>query len=371
VSDRFYLERALELAGRATRRTSPNPMVGAVLVRQGQVVGEGWHEGAGTPHAEIRALEAAGPAARGATLYVNLEPCAHLGRTPPCAPRLVEAGVARVVVGLRDPNPAVDGKGLEILRRAGVEVRLAEVDLQERCARHNAFFCQWVRRGRPFVTVKYAMSADGKIATRTGHSRWISGEASRRRAHRERARHDAVLVGLGTVRADDPQLTVRLDSGPDPLRVVVDSQARLPLDCRLLSGGAPVLVACTEEAPAERVQALARRAEVVRLPARGGRVSLQALAAHLASRGVCSVLLEGGSELIGSALEEGLVDRVLVFVAPLLLGGRQAPTPAAGQGVAAVSQGLRLRDVTWERLGDDLLLEGWIWSPADFVVAEV
>jgi diaminohydroxyphosphoribosylaminopyrimidine deaminase/5-amino-6-(5-phosphoribosylamino)uracil reductase len=353
------MDRALRLAERGIGLTSPNPAVGAVLVSDGRVVGEGAHLRAGGPHAEAAALDAAGPAARGATCYVTLEPCAHFGRTPPCADALVRAGVSRVVAAVGDPHREVDGRGLARLQAAGVTVAVG-LRAAEARALNRAFFCA-VTEGRPHVTLKTAMTLDGRIASADGASRWITGEAARLEAHRLRFAADAVVVGIGTVLADDPQLTVRHSGLPpkEPLRVVVDSRLRLPADARILRSGDPgrVLVACAAPAPAGPAAALrARGARVLELPGEGGRVDLRALLEALRALHVIAVLIEGGGELGGAFAEAGLVDRVAFFVAPRLLGGREAPGPLGGRG-RALKDALTLADVTVRRLDDDLLVE--------------
>lgn len=362
-----YMRRALALARRAAGRTRPNPMVGAVVVREGRVVGEGYHRQAGTPHAEVHALQAAGPLARGATLYVSLEPCAHHGRTPPCTDAILAAGIRRVVAATVDPNPLVAGRGLERLRRAGLEV--ATGVLEEEARELNAAFFKYITAGRPLVTFKYAMTLDGKVASRTGAARWISSPAARRLVHRWRAAADAVVVGVGTVLADDPELTVRLVRGRDPVRVVVDSRLRTPASARVVAAAArspaPTWIATTELAPPERRAALAAAgAEVLVLPARGGRVDLHGLLAELARREITGVLLEGGPTLAAAFLEEGLVDRVAAFVCPLLLGGVTAPGPVGGAGRADPAEALPLQDVRWRRVGDDLLVTARPAPPA-------
>lgn len=359
-ADRPFLERALALAVQGRLTCAPNPMVGCVLVREGAVVGEGWHEVAGGPHAEVVALRAAGEAARGATAYVTLEPCVHFGRTPPCAPALVSAGITRVVVGLRDPFPAVAGRGLQQLLEAGLEVDLAPRGLQERCARQNFLFLHRVRGGGVFATMKFAMTLDGKIATATGHAKWISSPESRTRGHVERAVHDAILVGIGTVLADDPSLDCRIPGGRDPVPVVVDGGLRTPPTAKLLRSRR-ALVACREDADLERERCLRDAgAEVLRLP--GETVPLRLVVQALGERGLSSVLVEGGGRVHASALAEGIVHRVLGFVAPLMLGGEQARTPVEGPGVLRVDDGWRVDRLAWEPSGPDLLLEGFLWD---------
>jgi diaminohydroxyphosphoribosylaminopyrimidine deaminase/5-amino-6-(5-phosphoribosylamino)uracil reductase len=357
--DERYMRRAIDLAERARGLTSPNPMVGAVIVRDGVVVGEGFHAAAGRPHAEIEALAAAGSRARGATLYVTLEPCAHQGRTPPCAPAVVAAGIRRVVFAVADPNPMVDGRGRRVLEAA--EVSVTSGVLEAEAARQNRVFLTAMRAGRPHVTLKAAITVDGKLADRHGASRWITGEPARREAHRLRSESDAIVVGLGTVLADDPALTVRLDQPwpREPYRVVLDTQARTPPGARFITSGKPsrALIAVGRGAPAERVGALeATGAEVVPVPAEEGRIDVRALLATLHAREVRGVLVEGGGEVHAAFLEAALVDRVAVFVAPRLLGGRTAPSLIGGRG-AELKSAPRLDALSVRAVGDDLLIE--------------
>lgn len=358
--DERLMQRALVLAESARGLTSPNPLVGALVVRDDIVAGEGFHPGAGAPHAERFALAAAGAAARGATLYVTLEPCGHQGRTPPCVPAIIEAGIRRVVVAVVDPNPQVSGAGVTALRQAGLEVSVGCLEGDAR--RLNRPFFTWITERRPFVTLKAAMSLDGKIAGWDRFSRWITGEAARREVHRLRSEADAIAVGIGTVLADDPELTVRLEPAwpREPYRVVLDSHGRTPPTARVLAAGRPerTVIAVTEAAPTARLRALeACGAQILRLPARDGRVDLHALVTDLAQREVTALLLEGGGELNAAFLEAGLVDRVLVFVAPILLGGREAPSPLGGAG-RTLKEAFRLSSITARPLGEDLLIEG-------------
>ncbi|MFQ5898305.1 MAG: bifunctional diaminohydroxyphosphoribosylaminopyrimidine deaminase/5-amino-6-(5-phosphoribosylamino)uracil reductase RibD [Candidatus Methylomirabilia bacterium] len=365
VDDTALMQRALELAFRARGLTSPNPLVGAVLARDGVVVGEGYHRQAGAPHAEVEALRSAGERARGGTLYVTLEPCVHQGRTAPCVPAVVDASVRRVVVAVADPNPKVDGRGIAALRETGVEVAVGCLEAEAR-ELNRAFFTS-MREGRPFVTLKAAVTLDGKIAGWDRSSRWITGPLARQEGHRLRSLSDAIVVGIGTVLSDDPRLTVRLpDPWPrEPLRVVVDSQGRTPPTAQVLTAGVPdrTLIAVTEGAPRRRVQRLeATGATVLRLPARDGRVGLPELLGALARREVVALLLEGGAELNAAFLEAGLVDRVALFFAPLLLGGVQAPGLVGGPG-RGLKEAFRLREVRVRSVGDDFLLEGEIERP--------
>jgi diaminohydroxyphosphoribosylaminopyrimidine deaminase/5-amino-6-(5-phosphoribosylamino)uracil reductase len=365
--DARAMRRALTLAERGRGATSPNPLVGCVLVRDGAIVGEGHHARAGGPHAEAVALADAGDAARGATAYVTLEPCDHHGRTPPCSAALIEAGVRRVVVATLDPDPRVDGAGVRRLRDAGVEV---EVGLLEDEARaQNEAFLTSQARGRPFVLYKTAMTLDGKIATRTGHSRWITGEASRARVQRWRHELDAVAVGVTTVLLDDPRLTARVEGGRTPLKVVFDSVARTPPDAALLrpdDAGVPArtIVYVGPQAPEARRAALrAAGAEVVVLDGPAGRPAVGAALADLDAREVRSLLLEGGGTLAWSFLEADAVDRVAWFIGPKLLGGNGA-TPLGGLGARTMQDAIELDEVAVEASGDDLLVRARVRSRA-------
>ncbi|MGA2152287.1 MAG: bifunctional diaminohydroxyphosphoribosylaminopyrimidine deaminase/5-amino-6-(5-phosphoribosylamino)uracil reductase RibD, partial [Geobacteraceae bacterium] len=315
------MRRALALARKGLGRTGPNPAVGCVIVREGSIVGEGWHERAGTPHAEIHALARAGERARNADVYVTLEPCGHFGKTPPCADALIEAGVARVYAGMVDPNPRVKGQGLERLRLAGI-IAVAGI-MENACRVVNEPFIKHVTTGLPFVIMKSALTMDGKSATAGGDARWITNERSRRFVHKLRSRVDAIMVGVGTVIADDPLLTSRIPGGKDPLRVVVDSTLRIPLDARLLylESAAGTVVATVNDDAAAVARIRERGAEVLICREKNGRVDLHDLLARLGAMTVQSLLLEGGSTLAGEALRLGLIDKVMLFFAPKLVGG--------------------------------------------------
>ena len=350
------MRRALRLAERGRGRVAPNPIVGAVLVRGGRVVGEGWHRALGEPHAEAMALARAGRLARGSTLYCTLEPCDHQGRTPPCTEALIAAGVTRCVVALRDPNRIVDGRGLHRLRSAGIACEVGLLAAEVGASLRGYLLAHTERR--PRVTWKVAMTLDGRIADARGHSQWITGPEARRRGHGMRAAADAILVGLGTVRADDPRLTVRLPrrSGPQPLRVVCDTSLRIPVRSRLVSGSLArgTVIACGLEAPASRERVLrARGVEVWRLPLAGGRVSPRALARALVRTGHHEVLLEGGATLGGAWLRAGMIDELAVFTAPRVLGSGLGWCPPIG---ATLRNSPRGRFDSIERLGEDALL---------------
>ena len=352
------MARALALAELGRGRTSPNPPVGAVLTRDGQVVGEGHHARAGSAHAEVVALEQAGDLAQGATLWVTLEPCCHTGRTGPCTKVLLAAGVSEVHVATLDPNPQVHGKGVAQLRAAGVSVSVGEHEDEAQSLIRE--FAVWVTEGRPSVTLKFAMSLDGKVATAGGDSQWISSELSRARAHQLRAEHDAVMVGSGTVLADDPRLTAREVPGGSrqPLRVIVDSRLRTPATARVFAtDGGTVLVVTTEGADPGRARALIEAgAELLALPAVAGRVPLSELLQRLGDRQVTSLLVEGGPTLLGSLWEERLGDRIAAFVAPVLVGGAGAPGPFGGLGAATLERSWRVAGLKAEPVGPDLLL---------------
>ncbi len=353
--DRTFMARALELARRGLGLAAPNPMVGAVLVRDGRIVGEGWHEGPGTDHAEVAALRRAGELARGATLYVTLEPCSHQGRTPPCAPAVAAAGVARLVAAARDPNPTVDGRGFAVLREAGVRVEAGVGAPEGRDL--IAGFAKHVRSGLPFVTLKTASSLDGKAAARDGSSRWITGEAARRDAHELRAEAGAVAAGAGTVLADDPSLTVRLEGyrGRQPVRVVVDASGRTPGGGRVHDGAARTVVATTVRAPGPARAAWEDAgAEVLVLPESPEGVALDALLEALGKRDVQGLLVEGGPTLAWSFLRAGLIDRWVAYVGARALGGAGAMPAVGGDGVPSIGEAIPLHIESVERLGEDV-----------------
>ncbi len=359
MNDETFMQIALDLAARGRGRVEPNPMVGAVVVGDGRIVGRGWHREFGGPHAEVFALDDAGDAARGATLYVTLEPCCHQGKTPPCTEAVISAGIGRVVAAMMDPFPEVAGRGLQLLSEAGIEVECGV--LEGRAMKLNAPFVKLVTTGRPYVIAKWAMSLDGKIATRTGESRWISSEASRRRAHEMRNIVDAVMIGIGTAVVDDPELTCRIESGRNPRRIIVDSTARLALDSKLVRSAREVetIVAATDAAPAGRVRALRDAGcKVLQVAARDARVDLDALLGLLGGLKLTNVLVEGGGELLGELIGRRLADSAMVFIAQKVIGGRDAPVPVAGEGITPLGDALELTDVRVEQMGPDILIEG-------------
>ncbi|MFH1038415.1 MAG: bifunctional diaminohydroxyphosphoribosylaminopyrimidine deaminase/5-amino-6-(5-phosphoribosylamino)uracil reductase RibD [PVC group bacterium] len=360
--DRLFMARALALAVRSGRAVRPNPRVGAVLARNGRVIAAAYHSRFGGPHAEVKALQKAGPAARGATLYVTLEPCSSYGKTAPCTDVVIGAGVSRVVIGCRDRNPANADKAPAIFRKAGIRVTVGV--LEKECSELNRDFFTWVVRGKPYTVLKLALSLDGKIATRTGQSRWIGSAGSRRCAHFLRSRSDAVLVGITTVLADNPRLTVRMGyRNPGLKRVVLDSRGRIPLSSRLVRRRDPgnTILAATSRAPAARLRKLARRGvSLLQLPVRSGRVDLKSLFRQLAGAGVMRLLVEGGGETAASVLEAGLVDEVHLFIAPVIVGGRSAVPAVGGRGVKSIKDAFRLTGLVVERVGEDIHLHGFI-----------
>jgi diaminohydroxyphosphoribosylaminopyrimidine deaminase/5-amino-6-(5-phosphoribosylamino)uracil reductase len=361
--DEQFMRRTLELARQGCGWTNPNPLVGTVIVKEGRIVGEGYHERFGGPHAEICALNAAGEQAQGGDLYVNLEPCIHWGKTPPCVERIIAAGIKRVVLATRDPNPLVDGRGAAELRKAGVEVR--EGILEKEARKLNELFFKFITCGRPFVALKLAISLDGKIATKTGDSRWISNNRSRELAHQLRNRYSAVLVGIKTVLKDDPQLTARLGTvrTKDPLRVILDSRGRIPLGAKVLnpSSEEPTLVATTEKMPQEKERALVERGACVwRLSAADGRVNLDELLRRLGERGIDGLLVEGGANVAAAFLEAGLIDKVILFIAPRIVGGQEAPSAVGGRGVERIAEAWQLKEASVRMLNGDVIYEGYL-----------
>ena len=360
-TDQHYLRLALRLARRGDGATSPNPMVGALLVRGSSIIGRGWHHRAGQPHAEIEALLDArrrGHQCRGATLIVTLEPCSTHGRTPPCTDAIIQAGVKRVVAGATDPNPRHAGRGFALLRKAGIAV--TRDALAEECARLNESFNHWIVHQTPFVTVKAAMTLDAKIATASGESKWITGPLARAAGMDLRRGADAILVGINTVLADDPSLTLR-PTGPSLLprrRIVLDTFARAPLDTKIVSDefAAATTIVVSKAAPEIRVTRLSRRVRVLIAPARGGQVDLRWLLKTLGAEQVTSLLVEGGGEVNASFLLQHLAHRIAFFYAPKILGGRDARKAVAGEGARNLKEALTLRDVEWRKLGDDWLL---------------
>ncbi len=356
MKEEVFMQMALRLARRGLGRTRPNPPVGAVVVRDGHVAGKGYHKRAGTPHAEVLALGEAGRKARGATLFVTLEPCSHHGRTPPCVDAIVRAGIRRVLVGSVDPNPAVNGSGIRALERAGIEVSTGV--LKERCDELIEFYRKYITTGTPFVTVKLATSMDGRIATKGGDSRWITSTASRRYVHRLRDIYDCVMVGAGTLRRDDPELTVRLVRGRNPVRAVVAEGLNFRASLKFFADdGTERLIFTTKEGEADRQKRFEELGvEVVPTMRASNGVSLRAAIKELGKRGITSVIIEGGSRLAASVLKEGLADRIMFFLAPLVIGGDGIPA-LRGLGVERLGDAITLEKVRVRRFGEDMMVE--------------
>ncbi len=352
-----YMRRAIELARHGKGWTAPNPMVGAVIVKDSRVIGEGYHHKCGEKHAEREAIASLKESARGADIYVTLEPCCHYGKTPPCTEAIIEQGISRVFIGSRDPNPLVAGKGVKVLRDHGIEV--VEDVLREECDALNPEFFHFITTGLPYVVMKYAMTLDGKIASRTGASKWITGETARAHVHSLRGRYAAVMAGIGTVLADDPMLNCRLPGAHQPLRVILDSSLRIPADSRIIqtAGEYQTLIAAAQVDPEKQAVLEEKGAEVILLPGEDGRVDLKALLRVLGERKISSVFVEGGGEIHEAMLSAGCVQHVMAYVAPLLLGGRDAKSPIEGIGADCPDLGTRLCRRKITTLDEDILLE--------------
>ena len=360
MPDEKFMRRAIELALRGEGRTRPNPLVGAVIVKDGRLIGEGYHTQYGALHAEREALADCfnrGENSRDADIYVTLEPCCHTGKQPPCTEALVEAGVGRVIIGSSDPNPLVAGKGVEYLLQHGIQVETGF--LKAECDALNPIFFHYITAGKPYVALKYAMTADGKIATVTSASKWITGEEAREHVQKLRNWYAAILVGINTVLADNPMLNCRLPGGVNPLRIVLDSNLRIPLDCQLVqtARNIPLMVVCSSDPAGKREKLEGLGVEVLLLPGVDGRPSLEALVSELGKRGIDSLLIEGGSQVHYSALQAGIVNHIYSYVAPKIFGGAQALGPVSGDGVQHVAEAFPLQVVGTQMFGSDILIE--------------
>lgn len=357
--DEKYMRLAMQLAGNAIGRTSPNPLVGAVIVKDNRVVGCGWHRKAGTPHAEVHALNQAGELAQGADVYVTLEPCAHYGKTPPCAKALVEAKVKNVYGGLLDVNPKVAGKGFKILEDAGIHVEYGF--LQDELRKQNEVFFKWIEHKKPFIVLKAAMTLDGKIATATGQSKWITNETSRAYGYKLRDIYDGIMVGINTVIEDNPMLTVRVDGGKNPIRIVVDSSLKIDINANVVQDkSAKTIVATTDKADKDKILKLqAQNVDVIVVDKdENDKVDIEKLLNILGQQNICSILVEGGATLSGSFVAKKLVDKVYFFIAPKIVGGKEAKTPVAGTGILNLQEALALKDIQIEKLEEDILIIG-------------
>ena len=363
MNDKDYMRLALQLAKKGCGWTSPNPMVGAVVVKEGRIIGQGWHQQYGQAHAERNALASCAEPPQGATMYVTLEPCCHYGKQPPCVDAILDAGIRRMVVGSADPNPLVAGKGIAILRAHGIAV--TEHVLQEECDELNKVFFHYITTKRPFVSMKYAMTMDGKIAAYTGASKWITGEAARNHVQQQRHRFRGIMVGVGTVLADDPLLTCRMEGGRDPVRIICDTHLRTPLRSQVVTTAkqVPTILATCCGDPEKQAAYQQAGCRVLCLEEQCGHVNLPQLMEQLGQEQIDSILLEGGGTLNWSALESGIVQQVQAYIAPKLFGGRDAKTPIEGAGVPLPDAAFRLKNSRLERLGEDFLIESEVEYP--------
>lgn len=360
--DEYYMKRALSLAKRGLGSTNPNPMVGALLVKNNRILSQGYHRRAGQPHAEIEAIKRARRDAKGSTLYVNLEPCTHFGKTPPCIEKIISEGIKKVVIGMRDPNPVNNGKGIKRLQRAGIDVRSGILKRESEAL--NRIFKTYITKNRPYVTVKIAQSLDGKIATSSGHSKWITNRESRQFVHRLRSRVDAVLVGVKTIIKDDPLLNARIkDAKRQPIRIVLDSGLNIPKDSRVIKErSSKLIVATTENVPPKRARELQKRdIDIIPFKQKRRRVDLKHLLRYLAHIGISHVLVEGGGTVIADFLQNKLVDEMLIFISPKVIGGRDAVTSVEGDGVRLINQAVKLKDIELEKFGEDILIKGYVY----------
>ncbi len=359
----FYMSQALDLARLGWGRTNPNPLVGAVIVKNQRIIGEGYHKVLGGPHAEIEALNSLSEDSCGSTVYVNLEPCSHFGRTPPCADALIKARVGKVVIGMTDPNPLVSGTGILLLKKAGIKILKGVMEKESQ--KLNEIFIKYITKKKPFVMIKSAMTLDGKIATRTGDSKWITNEESRLFVHNLRNRFSAIMVGINTILQDDPALTTRLpdNKGRDPVRIVIDSDARIPLNAKVITSSlnSPMILAVSGVLSKEKLKQLKdKNVKIVNAAGKDGNVDLGKLTEELYNMQIDSVLIEGGGTLNYSALKAGIVDKVLMFVAPKIVGGVQAKTAFEGEGVSSINEAYSIRDCEIKKFGHDILIEGYL-----------
>ncbi len=357
------MKMALALAEKVRGFTSPNPKVGAGVVQEGRVVGKGWHQKAGKAHAEVNAVDDAGSLSKGATIYVTLEPCNHTGRTPPCTKKIIDSGIKRIVVAMKDPNPDVTGGGIDVLKKAGIQVTQGLCEKQ--AEKLNEIFIKYIRTGQPFVILKTAATLDGRIATHTGDSKWVTGEAARRFVHKIRHETDAIMVGIGTVKADNPSLTARLSGmkGRDPRRIILDTRLSIPLDARLIQikSDSDTIIVCGKSALKEKKEALRKKeVKIVEAGEKDGGIDLLNLMPILGDMGITSLLIEGGSRVVQSALNSRIIDKVLFFYAPKILGGDDGVPICRGSGPDKMNQACQVRDMVVKRFENDILIEGYL-----------
>ncbi|WP_133015324.1 bifunctional diaminohydroxyphosphoribosylaminopyrimidine deaminase/5-amino-6-(5-phosphoribosylamino)uracil reductase RibD [Clostridium cuniculi] len=358
--DEKFMELVIELAKRGEGKVNPNPMVGAVIVKDGTIIGEGYHEKYGEGHAEVNAFESLKEDPSGATMYVTLEPCSHYGKTPPCVDKIIQSKIKRVVIGMIDPNPLVAGNGLDKLKRAGIEVKVGV--LEDKCKKLNEIFIKYILTKKPYVVLKTAMSLDGKIATRNGESKWISSEKSRLQVHNLRNKFSAIMVGVNTVIKDNPELTCRIKNGNDPIRIIVDSTLRIPINSKVLQNkDNKTIIVTTKRANINSMQELLKKnIKVIIIDEKNGQVDLNALIKKLGELGIDSILLEGGATLNYSALEENIVDKVMIYIAPKIIGGESSKTPVGGRGIDKLKDAFKLKNIAINILDEDILVEGYI-----------
>lgn len=364
--DEYYMSLALRLAEKGKGSVTPNPMVGAIIVKNNRVIGEGYHEQYGQPHAEVNAFNSAYEDVENATIYVTLEPCSHFGKTPPCADLIIQKKIKRVVIGALDPNPLVSGRGIKKIKTAGIEVTYGV--LAEESQQLNEVFIKFITENTPFVVLKTAMSLDGKIGTSMGESKWISGEKSRENVHKERGNLTGIMVGINTVLRDNPRLTVRVNDAKNPVRIVVDSQLRIPLGMNILQQQkeAPTIILTTKQAEQEKVDLLTEKGITILIVAdRKGKVDLREGMRKLGEMNIDSILLEGGSELNYSSLEAGIVDKIQVYIAPKIIGGNTSPTPVGGKGIDSLGKAFPIEKMKTRMIGEDIFIEGYIKRGVD------
>mgnify|MGYP003365141619 FL=1 len=355
--DEYYMDLAIVLAKKGGGNVNPNPQVGALIVKEGRIIGQGYHEKYGEAHAEINAFKSCNESPEGATLYVTLEPCAHQGKQPPCFEAIIKNRIKRVVIGHLDPNPLVSGKGIKAMREAGIEVSINV--LEKECEELNKIFFYYVSQGLPYVMMKYAMTLDGKIATSAGQSKWITGEIARQKVHQDRSRFMAIMIGVETLILDDPQLSVRLENGKNPIRIICDTHLRSPLASKIISTATeiPTIIATAESDPEKQAPFLKAGCEIILVSYLEGRLNLKELTKKLGEKGIDSIILEGGGTLNASALKAGIVQKVQTYIAPKIFGGKEAPSPVEGHGIEHPNQAYLLEGAQITYLGEDILLE--------------
>ncbi|MDD2752826.1 MAG: bifunctional diaminohydroxyphosphoribosylaminopyrimidine deaminase/5-amino-6-(5-phosphoribosylamino)uracil reductase RibD [Candidatus Omnitrophica bacterium] len=359
-NNEYYMNLALKLALKAKGETFPNPLVGAVVVKNNRIIGKGYHQKAGFAHAEVIALDEAGENVKNATLYVTLEPCAHFGRTPPCVDRIIKSGIKKVIIGMVDPNPRNNGRGINLLKQNKIKVEVGV--LEERLKKINQPFIKYITRAMPFVTVKIAQSLDGKIATESGDSKWITSDKSRSFAHKIRKDYDAIMVGINTVLRDNPRLNAWF-SRRQPIKIVVDSQLSTPQKANIFSADSRVVIATLPSRPGQETEnrkILAQRAKILEVKEKSGQVNLKNMIKKLAQLEISNILVEGGGTLVGALFDEGLVDKVLFFISPKIIGGKNAISSVMGKGISRIDNAIKLKEVSCRRFGEDFLIEGYV-----------